>query len=72
MSRYGQRSLPPFQATCRIRATLTVRRQCFCKKDLPKECRIIRPGQMVTKDLNENRLNVCVDDSNNVTNVYHG
>ncbi|RCI10195.1 hypothetical protein L249_8665 [Ophiocordyceps polyrhachis-furcata BCC 54312] len=29
----------------------------FCKKDLPKEHRIISPGTMVTKDHNEKRLN---------------
>ncbi|RDA92082.1 hypothetical protein CP533_3595 [Ophiocordyceps camponoti-saundersi (nom. inval.)] len=34
----------------------------FCKKDLPKEHRIISPGTMVTKDHNENRLNVHLDE----------
>ncbi|RDA87458.1 hypothetical protein CP532_2785 [Ophiocordyceps camponoti-leonardi (nom. inval.)] len=44
----------------------------FCKKDLPKEHRIISPGTMVTKDHNENRLNVHLDDEGVVSHVLHG
>lgn len=44
----------------------------FCKKDLPKETRIIEPGMMVTKDFNENRLNVHVKDDGTVSHVVHG
>ncbi|KAK6067341.1 Translation machinery-associated protein 20 [Seiridium cupressi] len=32
----------------------------FCKKDLPQQCRVIQPGQMVTKDFVPDRLNVHV------------
>ncbi|KAI6365556.1 hypothetical protein MCOR25_005332 [Pyricularia grisea] len=41
-------------------------------KDLPKEHRIIRPGQMVTKDFNSERLNVHVDDNGVISHVAHG
>ncbi|KAK2608499.1 hypothetical protein QQS21_002961 [Conoideocrella luteorostrata] len=44
----------------------------FCKKELPEHHRIIAPGQMVTRDFHENRLNVHVDESGTVTHVQHG
>ncbi|KAG0649814.1 hypothetical protein D0Z07_3827 [Hyphodiscus hymeniophilus] len=43
----------------------------FAKADLPKETRVIQPGQMVTKDFNPDRLNVHVDDKGTVTHVDH-
>lgn len=62
-----------------------MRRQTFAKADLPKETRVIQPGQMVTKDFNPDRwvfhalhwevdadiyrLNVHVDDQGTVTHV---
>ncbi|KAH8674963.1 hypothetical protein BGZ61DRAFT_536268 [Ilyonectria robusta] len=44
----------------------------FCKRDLPKETRIIEPGMMVTKDFNENRLNVHLTEDGTVSHVVHG
>ncbi|KAK3398455.1 hypothetical protein B0T20DRAFT_411159 [Sordaria brevicollis] len=44
----------------------------FCKKDLPEQTRVIKPGTMVTKDFNPDRLNVNVDDEGKVSHVYHG
>jgi len=46
--------------------------QFFCKKDLPQECRVIKPGQIVTKDFKENRLNVHVGEDDTVTHLYYG
>ncbi|EEY20161.1 hypothetical protein HYQ45_012098 [Verticillium longisporum] len=45
---------------------------CFCKKDLPEKSRVIKPGQMVTKDFDENRLNVHVKDDGTVSHVERG
>jgi hypothetical protein len=44
----------------------------FCKKDLPEECRVIVPGQMVTKDFREKRLNVHLNEDGTVSHVHHG
>ncbi|KFG86677.1 translation machinery-associated protein 20 [Metarhizium anisopliae] len=44
----------------------------FCKKDLPQEHRVIGPGQAVTMDFKENRLNVHLDDKGTVSHVTHG
>ncbi|KAL2683160.1 hypothetical protein Neosp_007627 [[Neocosmospora] mangrovei] len=44
----------------------------FCKRDLPKETRVIEPGMMVTKDFNENRLNVHLKDDGTVSHVVKG
>ncbi|KFA65895.1 hypothetical protein S40285_02408 [Stachybotrys chlorohalonatus IBT 40285] len=44
----------------------------FCKRDLPKETRIIEPGMMVTKDFVENRLNVHLKEDGTVSHVVHG
>ncbi|KAF4461491.1 pua rna binding domain-containing [Fusarium albosuccineum] len=46
--------------------------QVFCKRDLPKETRVIEPGMMVTKDFNENRLNVHLKDDGTVSHVVKG
>lgn len=46
--------------------------QCFCKKDLPQQTRIIEPGMMVTKDFNPDRLNVHVKEDGTVSHVSHG
>lgn len=46
--------------------------QVFCKRDLPDQCRLVRPGTMVTKDFRPERLNVHVDDNGTVSHVYHG
>ncbi|KAI0395876.1 hypothetical protein F5Y17DRAFT_421786 [Xylariaceae sp. FL0594] len=45
---------------------------CFCKKDLPEECRVITPGMMVTKDFKPDRLNVHVKEDGTVSHVVHG
>ncbi|KAI1846599.1 hypothetical protein JX265_009097 [Neoarthrinium moseri] len=44
----------------------------FCKKDLPERCRVIQPGQMVTKDFVPDRLNVHVKEDGTVSHVQHG
>ncbi|GAB0132288.1 hypothetical protein EsDP_00000729 [Epichloe bromicola] len=44
----------------------------FCKKELPAEHRVISPGQMVTRDFNENRLNVHLKEDGTVSHVQHG
>ncbi|SPO04082.1 uncharacterized protein DNG_06765 [Cephalotrichum gorgonifer] len=44
----------------------------FCKTELPQECRVIKPGMMVTKDFKPDRLNVHVDDEGTVSHVHHG
>ncbi|KAH9904104.1 translation machinery-associated protein 20 [Xylariomycetidae sp. FL2044] len=43
----------------------------FCTKDLPEQCRIIKPGSMVTKDFRPDRLNVHVKDDGTVSHVQH-
>ncbi|EJT76588.1 hypothetical protein GGTG_06505 [Gaeumannomyces tritici R3-111a-1] len=44
----------------------------FCKRDLPEKCRVIQPGQVVTMDYVEDRLNVKVAEDGTVATVYHG
>ncbi|CAN8102116.1 unnamed protein product [Discula destructiva] len=44
----------------------------FAKKSLPEKHRVIQPGQMVTKDFVEDRLNVHVGDDGTVSHVTHG
>ena len=44
----------------------------FCKRDLPEQCRVIQPGQMVTKDFRPERLNVHVKEDGTVSHVEHG
>lgn len=67
-------TLYPILTSCQHpRQKLTrVREQIFCKRELPQESRVIKPGMMVTKDFNPNRLNVHVDDDGTVSHVYHG
>jgi len=43
----------------------------FAKAELPKETRVIEPGQMVTKDFNPERLNVHLGPDGTVTHVDH-
>ncbi|KAK4466186.1 hypothetical protein QBC42DRAFT_282556 [Cladorrhinum samala] len=45
---------------------------CFCKKDLPEQSRVIKPGSMVTKDFNPDRLNIHVNEEGTVTHVQQG
>lgn len=35
---------------------MLIQQKTFAKADLPKETRVISPGQMVTKDFNPERL----------------
>ncbi|KAK1995558.1 hypothetical protein LX36DRAFT_751028 [Colletotrichum falcatum] len=44
----------------------------FCKRDLPKQTRVIEPGMMVTKDFVPDRLNVHVKEDGTVSHVQHG
>ena len=46
--------------------------QTFCKKDLPEQCRVIGPNQMVTMDFRPDRLNVHVREDGVVSHVRHG
>ncbi|KAM3074171.1 hypothetical protein ACMFMG_003007 [Clarireedia jacksonii] len=43
----------------------------FAKQDLPEKHRIIEPGMMVTKDFDENRLNIHVNEDGTVSHVNH-
>jgi len=43
----------------------------FAKAELPKETRVIQPGQMVTKDFKPDRLNVHLGEDGTVTHVDH-
>ncbi|KAI5788246.1 hypothetical protein FPQ18DRAFT_344330 [Pyronema domesticum] len=42
------------------------------KKQLPSNHRIIKPGQMVTMDFQDDRLNVNVDGDGMCTHCYFG
>lgn len=44
----------------------------FAKRDLPEKHRVIQPGQMVTKDFHEDRLNIHVKEDGTVSHVTHG
>ncbi|KAI1255307.1 hypothetical protein MGN70_003372 [Eutypa lata] len=44
----------------------------FCKRDLPQQCRVVQPGQMVTMDFRPERLNVHVKEDGTVSHVHHG
>jgi hypothetical protein len=46
--------------------------QTFSKKELPEKHRIVKPGQMMTRDFRVDRLNVHVNDDNIVTKVNFG
>ncbi|POR34025.1 Translation machinery-associated protein 20, partial [Tolypocladium paradoxum] len=41
----------------------------FCKQDLPKVHRIIRPSMLMTKDYNENRLNIHLNEDGTVSHA---
>ncbi|KAL2817778.1 hypothetical protein BJX63DRAFT_429473 [Aspergillus granulosus] len=45
---------------------------CFAKKDLPESHRIIRPGDFKTMDHRPERLNIHVDENDNVRDVNYG
>ncbi|KAG6014608.1 hypothetical protein E4U41_004800 [Claviceps citrina] len=40
--------------------------------ELPAAHRVIRPGQMVTRDFDENRLSVYLAEDGTVSHVQHG
>ncbi|CEJ82286.1 hypothetical protein VHEMI02361 [[Torrubiella] hemipterigena] len=44
----------------------------FSKSELPAQTRIITTGQMVTRDLNPDRLNVHLKEDGTVSHVVHG
>ncbi|EFX00694.1 hypothetical protein CMQ_7696 [Grosmannia clavigera kw1407] len=44
----------------------------FSKQDLPKQARIVQPGQILSKDHEPKRLNVILAQDGTVENVYHG
>ncbi|KAF2842292.1 hypothetical protein M501DRAFT_1013645 [Patellaria atrata CBS 101060] len=44
----------------------------FAKKDLPKEHRVVREGDMMTMDHKPDRLNIHVGEDGTVTNVKYG
>lgn len=46
--------------------------QLFAKRELPENHRIIKPGQMTTRDFREDRLNVHTDEEGNVSHVNFG
>ncbi|RDL42199.1 Uncharacterized protein BP5553_02178 [Venustampulla echinocandica] len=41
----------------------------FARAELPKETRVIEPGQLVTKDFNPDRLNVHLKEDGTVSHV---
>ncbi|RFU32171.1 hypothetical protein B7463_g4180, partial [Scytalidium lignicola] len=43
----------------------------FARAELPKETRVIQPGEMVTKDFNPNRMNVHLSEDGTVAHVDH-
>ncbi|KAL3458777.1 hypothetical protein BJX64DRAFT_265869 [Aspergillus heterothallicus] len=45
---------------------------CFAKKDLPESHRIVRPGDFTTADHRPERLNIHVDENDNVRDVNYG
>ncbi|KAL4781023.1 hypothetical protein BJX76DRAFT_336404 [Aspergillus varians] len=44
----------------------------FAKKDLPETHRILKPGDMKTMDHKPERLNIHVDENDNVRDVNYG
>ncbi|RYO96856.1 hypothetical protein DL765_011429 [Monosporascus sp. GIB2] len=44
----------------------------FCKRDLPEQCRVIQPRQVVTMDFRPERLNVHVKEDGTVSHVMYG
>ncbi|KAI5780454.1 hypothetical protein EDC01DRAFT_780716 [Geopyxis carbonaria] len=50
----------------------TAPQTAFTKKDLPQKNRVVRPGQMMTKDFYEDRLNVHLDEKDHCTHCTFG
>ena len=48
------------------------RRQCFAKQDLPESHRIVKPGDFTTMDYRPERLNIHLDENENVRDVNYG
>ncbi|KAL4868335.1 hypothetical protein BDV12DRAFT_169808 [Aspergillus spectabilis] len=44
----------------------------FAKKDLPESHRILKPGSSMTMDHRPDRLNIHVDENDNVRDVNYG
>ncbi|KAL4796427.1 hypothetical protein BDV19DRAFT_360957 [Aspergillus venezuelensis] len=44
----------------------------FAKKDLPETHRIVKPGEAMTMDHNKDRLNIHLDENDNVRDVNYG
>ncbi|PHH89728.1 hypothetical protein CDD83_5425 [Cordyceps sp. RAO-2017] len=44
----------------------------FREHDLPRPYRVVWPGRLLTRDMDEGRLNVVVDEDRSVTNVWYG
>ncbi|KAL5341793.1 hypothetical protein BJX70DRAFT_395521 [Aspergillus crustosus] len=44
----------------------------FAKKDLPETHRILKPGSSMTMDHRPDRLNIHVDENDNVRDVNYG
>ncbi|CEN62271.1 hypothetical protein ASPCAL08909 [Aspergillus calidoustus] len=45
---------------------------CFAKKDLPETHRIVKPGDFTTMDHRPDRLNIHLDENDNVRDVNYG
>ncbi|KAJ0424685.1 hypothetical protein BJY00DRAFT_276162 [Aspergillus carlsbadensis] len=45
---------------------------CFAKKDLPETHRIVKPGEFTTMDHQPDRLNIHLDENDNVRDVNYG
>ncbi|KAL3449495.1 hypothetical protein BJX65DRAFT_272420 [Aspergillus insuetus] len=45
---------------------------CFAKKDLPETHRIVKPGEFTTMDHRPDRLNIHLDENDNVRDVNYG
>ncbi|RDW76359.1 uncharacterized protein DSM5745_06351 [Aspergillus mulundensis] len=45
---------------------------CFAKQDLPETHRIVKPGEVTTMDHRPERLNIHVDENDNVRDVNYG
>ncbi|KAL1977001.1 hypothetical protein VTN31DRAFT_3283 [Thermomyces dupontii] len=44
----------------------------FAKKDLPASHRIVKRGEVTTKDFRSDRLNVYIDDDGTIRDVHFG
>ncbi|KAL5045726.1 hypothetical protein BDW71DRAFT_183229 [Aspergillus fruticulosus] len=45
---------------------------CFAKQDLPESHRIVKPGEFTTMDHRPERLNIHLDENDNVRDVNYG